>query len=104
MVADYRKFVAKVHEALPKTDVVFLPIKPSISRWKLWPEMDKANQAIRKLTEANRKLHYLPIPPAMLGEDGKPMKKHFVKDNLHLSEEGYELWSGFVKNWLEKQP
>lgn len=102
VTADFQKFVAKIHQALPKTDIVFLPIKPSIARWNLWPEMDKANQAIRKLTEGNDKLHYLPIPPAMLGEDGKPMQKYFIKDNLHLSPEGYQIWNKIVRNWVDQ--
>ena len=103
VTADYRKFVAKVHEALPKTDIVFLPIKPSLSRWKIWPEMNKANQAIKKITEGNPKLHYLPIGQAMLGKDGTPVKNLFAKDGLHLNAEGYHLWTKFVKNWVEKQ-
>jgi lysophospholipase L1-like esterase len=101
---DYQKFVAKVHKTLPKTDIVFLPIKPSLSRWNLWPKMNKSNQAIKALTEANPKLHYLDIPPAMLGSDGTPKKELFIKDGLHLSPEGYQLWSKFVKDWIAKQP
>ena len=62
--------------------------------------MNKANQAIKKITEANPKLHYLPIPPTMLGKDGKPMNDLFVKDGLHLSAKGYHLWSKHVHQWI----
>ena len=103
VTADYQKFVAKVHKALPKTDIVFVPIKPSLKRWNLWPKMNKANQAIKTLTKENPKLHYLEIPPAMLGKDGKPKKELFAKDGLHLSPEGYHLWTRFVNNWIWKQ-
>ena len=103
VTADFQKFVAKVHRALPKTDIVFVPIKPSLKRWNLWPKMNKANQAIKKITEANPKLHYLPIPPTMLGKDGKPMNDLFVKDGLHLSAKGYHLWSKHVNQWIHDQ-
>ena len=45
----------------------------------------------------------LPIPPTMLGKDGKPMNDLFVKDGLHLSAKGYHLWSKHVHQWIHDQ-
>ncbi len=46
---DYRKFLDLVARDLPKTHVIYLPIKPSLARWNLWPAMQTANQKIRRL-------------------------------------------------------
>ena len=37
VVGDYRAFVDVIHRALPETRIIYLPIKPSVSRWKWWP-------------------------------------------------------------------
>ena len=46
VLCDYRRFVELVHVRLPDTSIIFIPIKPSGSRWSLWPEMTKANGLI----------------------------------------------------------
>lgn len=96
VVEDYRKFVKKIHASLPATRIVFLPIKPSLKRWELWPEMNKANQAILALSKANPLLEYLDTATPMLGKDGKPMPDLFAKDGLHLNEKGYRIWNKVV--------
>lgn len=95
--SDYQKFVKLVHSKLPKTRVVFVAIKPSIARWKLSGEMSKANGMIAAACKKDKRLVYADIWTPMLGEDGKPLKKWFAKDNLHLNEVGYQLWTGIVK-------
>ncbi|MGJ8697912.1 MAG: GDSL-type esterase/lipase family protein [Verrucomicrobiaceae bacterium] len=102
VINDFRKFVKKIHAALPKTDIVFLPIKPSTSRWKLWPEMNKANLAIEKITQGNKRLHYLDTPAAMLKTGQPPAADLFQNDGLHLSPKGYTLWNQLVTDWLNR--
>ena len=100
VTADFQTFAAKIHKALPETQVVFLPIKPSLKRWAIWPEMKKANLAIKALTEKEKHLHYLDTVTPMLGEDGKPMADLFKSDGLHMTEKGYSLWNKVVADWV----
>jgi lysophospholipase L1-like esterase len=46
VAADFRAFVRAVHKELPQTKVIFLSIKPSVLRWKLWDKMQTANKLI----------------------------------------------------------
>lgn len=103
VVVDFKKFAAKVHAALPKTEIVFLPVKPSLSRWNLWPEMSKANLAIKEFAGAHKHLDYLDTATPMLGEDGKPKGELFKDDGLHMSWEGYLIWNRVVNDWLAKR-
>lgn len=98
---DFAAFVKKVREKLPKAKIVFVAIKPSIARWKNVENVRKANALIQKQCEAGEKLVFVDIDKPMLGEDGKPRQELFVKDGLHLSEKGYEIWDALLKPHLE---
>jgi lysophospholipase L1-like esterase len=39
----------------------------------------------------------------MLGADGKPLPELFVKDGLHLTPKGYEVWTAAVQKALKGQ-
>ena len=99
---DFAAFVKKVHAELPKARIVYIAIKPSIKRWNLAEPMQQANARVRKLTEQDERLAFADIWMPMLGEDGRPREELFVKDGLHLSDEGYRLWTGVVKPLLQR--
>ncbi len=100
VVADYRRFVKTIHAALPQTQIVFLPIKPSLARWEKWPEMNEANQTIKKLSGENPLLHFLDTISPSLTKDGQPDPALFQKDGLHLNAKGYAVWNKVVRDWL----
>jgi lysophospholipase L1-like esterase len=90
---DFVAFAKVVHEKLPKTTILFLCIKPSIARSKLIDKVRKANELIEAECKKDERLQYVDVSEGMLGKDGKPKPELFVKDGLHLSEKGYELWT-----------
>lgn len=97
VLADFRRFVGIVHEADPDTPVFFLSIKPSLLRWDRWPVMREANARISDFAADTEAVEYLDVATPMLGEDGEPRPELFALDGLHLSDEGYALWTGIVK-------
>ncbi|MBY0232789.1 MAG: hypothetical protein K2W96_26200 [Gemmataceae bacterium] len=98
---DFRTFVARVRQDCPETRILFLSIKPSILRWKLWEKMKRANDLVKAECGKGRGLAFIDIAPATLGDDGKPRKELFLKDGLHLSAAGYAAWSKVVAEALE---
>ena len=96
VLADYKALVAKVHVKLPQTRFIFVAIKPSISRWRLWKQMEQANRLIADFGRHDRRLVFLDIAKPMLGPDGKVKRTLLVSDGLHLSKEGYALWTSLV--------
>ena len=100
ILGDYKALVAKVRSELPKTRIIFVAIKPSTSRWKLWPKMKQANEAVAEFCKSEASLEYLDIAAPMLGADGKPKKELLASDGLHLSEAGYELWTSLALKLL----
>jgi lysophospholipase L1-like esterase len=101
VLADYRAFVDKIRAPLPKTKIVFVAIKPSISRWRLVDKMREANRLIREVTDDDPLQEFVDIDTPMIGSDGKPMADLFKSDGLHLNEDGYQLWSSLVKPHLK---
>ena len=97
---DFREFASKVHDALPKTRIVYIAIKPSIARWQLVETMRRANGLIRDVIEKDPRLEYLDIDGPMLGSDGKPRPELFLDDGLHLTPAGYEIWAGLLRPHL----
>jgi lysophospholipase L1-like esterase len=98
---DYRKFVKLVHEKLPETRIIYIGIKPSRSRWSLWPVMNEANGMIRDFSAKDARLFYFDSATPLLGNDGEPNSTFFLKDQLHLNDEGYALWTKSLRPLIE---
>tara|TARA_Y100000813_G_scaffold65201_1_gene45859 strand:+ start:59 stop:799 length:741 start_codon:yes stop_codon:yes gene_type:complete len=100
---DYCSFVDNVHLTYPKTKIIFISIKPSISRWALWPKMRDTNNLINQFSKNHSLLYYVDVASPMIGDDGLPGPNLFVNDGLHLSKKGYDLWSNYLDNILRSQ-
>ena len=94
---NFRTFFDSVHSRLPKTQIIYLPIKPSIARWPNWPQMQEANQLVKQLADSEPSLDYLDTATPMLGVDGQPSAELFLKDGLHMNETGYREWNDLLR-------
>ena len=74
--------------------------KPSRLRRNQWPEQCAANEKIAKLAAAHTRVEYVDIATAMLGGRPVPPRALFAWDGLHLSAEGYALWTRVLKPTL----
>jgi len=99
---DYRKFVKIVRDKLPKTAIIYIGIKPSGSRWRLWPVMAEANSLIKDFCGKDKRLLYFDSAMPLLGDDGKPNAKLFLNDKLHLNGEGYKIWTRLLRPVINK--
>lgn len=102
VVADFEAFVARVHQAQPDTPVIFIPIKPSLSRWSLWEAMSRANERVEAFAQEHGGVYYADLATPMLGTDGRPRPSLFIEDGLHLSAEGYTVWTRALRPVLEE--
>jgi lysophospholipase L1-like esterase len=100
VAADVRGFVAAVRKDAPDCKILFLPVKPSIARWKKFDEQKKANALVKAVCDADPKLAYVDTVPLMLGPDGQPIPDLYAKDGLHLSPAGYARWTTAVAEAL----
>ncbi|NIP22485.1 MAG: hypothetical protein GWN67_01115 [Phycisphaerae bacterium] len=99
---DFRAFAGLVHKSRPKTHIIFISIKPSRSRWAFWPRTKEANLKVKEFSEKDIRLTFVDISTVLLGHDGKPDTRLYLKDNLHLNSKGYQAWTKLLKPIIEK--
>lgn len=91
-----------IREKLPKTNIAFVSIKPSLSREKLMPEMAKANSLIQHFLNNEKNAVFIDVFHSMLNEDGTPRSDIFLQDGLHMDAKGYAIWQKIIQPYLIK--
>jgi lysophospholipase L1-like esterase len=79
-----------------KSNITFVSIKPSISRWRLEAKIVAANTLIASFIAKQTNANYINIHNAMLQGDGSVMKDIFIADNLHMNAKGYAIWQKII--------
>jgi len=79
-----------------KTNITFISIKPSISRWHLETKIIQANTLISNFIANQTNASFINIHNAMLQNDGSVMKDIFIADNLHMNAKGYAIWQKII--------
>lgn len=100
VAGDFEKFVVLVREKLPMSEIVYLPIKPSLARWKLWPKAQETNELVKAYVANRGYITYLDTAAPMLGGDGQPRPEIFLDDGLHMNQRGYQLWNQLLAKHL----
>ncbi|VTT99678.1 secreted protein : Putative secreted protein OS=Blastopirellula marina DSM 3645 GN=DSM3645_25497 PE=4 SV=1: Lipase_GDSL_2 [Gemmataceae bacterium] len=101
VAADFKAFVGAVRADNPSCKVLFIAVKPSTARWKKFDEQKEANALVKAYCEKGTGLVYVDVVPLMLGADGAPAPELFLKDGLHMTPKGYELWTAAVGKALK---
>jgi lysophospholipase L1-like esterase len=99
--SDFKTFVQKVHAALPKTQIAYVSIKPSIDRRSLLDHMKLTNRLIEAYTQREKNTLFIDVFTPMLNK-GEPRKELFDADGLHLNGAGYQLWASIIRPYLNK--
>nr|WP_315238230.1 GDSL-type esterase/lipase family protein [uncultured Flavobacterium sp.] len=89
-----------IRKQQPKVPIVYVSIKPSISRWKMKERQIETNKLIEAFINKKRNIVFVNIWSKMLDENGNPKKDIFSSDNLHMNDEGYKIWIEALKDKL----
>src|SRR6185437_14657433 len=91
-----------IRSGLPGENILFVAIKPSPSRKRLWPKMKQANLLIKTYLSLQTNAHFIDIWPQMLNADGSGRKELFEPDMLHMKANGYAIWQKAIAPYLSK--
>ncbi len=96
VLSSFRELAAKIETQLPGVPFTFVSIKPSVARFGIINRIRLANDMIRDeiALHASRgsQAHFISIFEVMLRE-GRPRPELFLEDGLHMSLEGYRVWT-----------
>lgn len=98
------ELVTRLRTHLPSTRVYFLAIKPSPSRWHLWPIARKANAMVEGYAHITSGVSFVDTATPLLhaGPVGEhdlhpPSADRYIDDHLHLNAEGYAIWAELLQ-------
>lgn len=102
-ILDDLKFLVEATRArLPDVRFYIISAKPSIDRWHLAARMQSANALMEDYCHATPGLTFIDLWPGMLGQDGQPLPDIYVEDQLHLNENGYDIWAAVIAPVLKR--
>jgi lysophospholipase L1-like esterase len=100
VVADFHAFDDALTHALPETELIVLSIKPSPARWAYQPFMEVTNAKIASYCNDAPRRTYVDLVAPMLTPLGEPNSALYASDGIHLSAEGYALWTETLRPLL----
>jgi lysophospholipase L1-like esterase len=100
VAADFAEFVRVVRARLPKAEILFIGLSPAPARWGEADKTRELNRLVRQMALEMPRVGYVDADSISLGPDGRARPELFVKDRLHLSQEGYRLLADRVRPFL----
>ncbi|MCJ8153929.1 GDSL-type esterase/lipase family protein [Chryseobacterium sp. SSA4.19] len=101
VVDRFKTFYKKIRSKFPNIEVDYISIKYSPSREKLWPQMEEANRKIAAFMKKQPKSAFIDITKVMQDTNGNIRKDLFVEDMLHMTPEGYQLWTSVMIPYMK---
>ena len=98
----FKILLTKIKSQFPNTKIICVSIKPSYHRIEKFKKIKKLNTIMKEELMKNHKNSYVDIFKLFLNKDEKIIESYFVKDNLHLSKKGYEVWKKAMLKVFQK--
>ncbi|VAX30699.1 hypothetical protein MNBD_NITROSPIRAE02-1348 [hydrothermal vent metagenome] len=97
----YREIIEKLSAAYPKAVIYPHSILPIMLEWITGEDIQRANQSIREMTGETGAV-FLDIYSLFTDLEGKAVKDYFLEDGVHLSGEGYSVWTGVLEKIVNR--
>lgn len=98
---DFCTLYGMIKAKLPNAEVYYIAIKPSLNRWAKVIEIQKANTMIHEYLNTKSNAAFVDIFSPMIDVTGKPSEKWFLEDGLHMTDEGYQLWTNILAPYIK---
>lgn len=97
---DYRLTALRLAAAFPHALLVIQSILPVALPWVDNGGIRSLNRELAAIAEEAR-ASYLDVYSAFVDARGAPERGYLLDDGVHLSDKGYEVWSGMVEAFLK---
>jgi lysophospholipase L1-like esterase len=92
------QIVTRIHLVDPQTEIFLIGAKPSPSRWAKKEHYQFFNQELEKYCQSKAMVRFIDTWGPLTDSEGNARSELFIKDQLHLNEDGYILWNGIFKS------
>jgi lysophospholipase L1-like esterase len=100
VTARFKTLFGMIRKKLGDVPVLFVSLKPSPSRSRLFAKMIETNAQIKAFLQKSKKTAFADVYSRMLDKDGGPVKDIFLGDNLHMNAKGYAIWQKVIQPYL----
>ncbi len=100
VLADFKRFVAVIHSALPDTWIYYLSLRPAPLGWTNPKKLQETNRMIEEYSRSQDRVQFVDVGTAMLDGSGQPRRDLFGWDRLHMNARGYSGWTSTVQPLL----
>jgi lysophospholipase L1-like esterase len=98
-ISTYRGVIQEIRQAWPSATIVVHSLLPVLFRFISNEDIRFMNVRLKHLA-AGESVLYLDIHAAFLNEKGRPVPALLEDDGVHVSEEGYKVWSSEIEKLL----
>lgn len=92
----YNKIIQKLSNVYPKARIVVNSILPTLVAFIDNNSIKSSNKTIKTLADENS-TEFIDAYALFIDKSGNPVKEYFSPDGVHLSNKGYEIWSGAIE-------
>lgn len=99
----YRMLFDRLEADYPGVPVYFLAMKHCQRRETIRDRQNAFNIVMKDYAERSRQVTFVDTCSALLTPEGAIDPSLFVKDRLHINEQGYQIWTSLLKPMLLKE-
>ena len=103
LAKEYEEFSNRLKKTLPKTKLVYLAIRPSLSRIAIVEKQKQFNYWLEKYCKSEKNRYFLDMHSPFYLTDGSVMQDIFISDRLHLNDKGYQIFSSIIRTFILKK-
>jgi len=92
----YKEIIDRLSSAYPEAGIYVHSILPIMIEWITDEDIQRVNRSIKEMTGETRAV-FLDIYSLFTDVGGRAVKEYFLEDGVHLSDEGYAVWTGVLE-------
>ena len=96
MLTSFMAIMKGLRELHPEVPVYYIAITPSFMRRDAWPAQQEVNGVITRYAEGDPLLQVIDTAPALMSA-GELVRENYIFDGLHLSKQGYAVWTSVIR-------
>ncbi len=100
IIETYREFVSKLTSWFKNSKIVVQSVLPIRLEWVSNNVIKDINRHLKKIA-GEFSAEYLDVFSLFVDPQGNPIRENLLEDGVHLSEEGYRVWSDVVNAFLK---